>query len=173
MGDDRTTHTPTKTEDAPTSVKQELAEWLRALRLGWTQSLEEPLEQWVRLFIAGAGTFTWLVGVVLFAAVGDPRFANFVVGGVTSGAVFTVLSIFVPLVSLWFGWLIAFVPRRSGPIRLFLDGLLLPTATLAVIAVSMGRMPSTPMESTAAVVERANRADTIAGFGPEDSPDRR
>lgn len=144
-------------------ITREIAEWLRSLRKGWTQPLPEPLKPWVRLAIAGTGTFTWLVGVVLFTAVTEPRFANFIFASVVSNAVLMIMSIVVPLTSLWFGSLIAYVSRPSGPIRLFLEGLLLPAATLAIIALSMGRMPSAPPQPVPVPVERPNGTESVAG----------
>ena len=153
------------------NITQELAKWLESIRKGWTQPIEKPLRPWVRIGIAGAGTFTWLIGIVMFAAVTEPRFANFVFASVVSDAVFLVLSVIVPLVSLWFGSLIAYVPRPSGPIRLFLEGLLLPAATLAIIALSTGRMPSAPSESAPVAVERPNGTETVAGSGLREGTD--
>lgn len=152
------------------AIAQEVAEWLKTLRQGWTEPLPEPLEHWVRFFIAGMGTFTWLLGVLLFAAVSEPRFANFVFVGVASNAVLVVLTVLVPMATLVFGWLIAFKPRRSGPVRLFLDGLLLPAATLTIIALSMGRMPSAPPESPPLPAAHPNGAQTVAGSGLDEPP---
>ena len=147
------------------AIAQEVAEWLKTLRQGWTEPLSEPLEHWVRFCIAGMGTFTWLLGVLWFTAVTEPRFANFVFIGVTSDAVLVVLTVLVLIATLVFGWLIAFKPRRSGPIRLFLDGLLLPAATLTIIALSVGRMPSAPPESAPIPEDRLNGAQTVDGSG--------
>jgi hypothetical protein len=159
---------PESASTASGPIAEEVVAWLRSLREGWTQSLPKPLEHWARFVIAGTGTFTWLIGVLLFAAVTEPRFANFVFVGVASDAVFVVLSVLFSLAVLWFGGLIAHVPRPSGPIGLFLEGLLLPAATLTIIALSMGRMPSAPSESAPVPVERPNGAETVTGSGLEE-----
>lgn len=50
--------------------------------------------------------------------------------------------------SLWFGWLVASSERKAGPVRLFLDGLLLPTVTVSIIAFAMGRIVQIPGDSS-------------------------
>ena len=152
------------------AIAQEVAEWLKTLRQGWTEPLSEPLERRVRWFIAGMGTFTWLLGVLLFAAVAEPRLASFVFVGVASNAVLVVFPVLGLLATLVFGWLVAFKPRRSGPVRLFLDGLLLPAATLTIIALSMGRMPAAPPESAPVPAERLDGTQTVAGSGLNELP---
>ena len=150
---------PASTGGGP--IAQEAAEWLRSLREGWTSPLPKPLDYRVRFVIAGAGTFTWLFGVLLFAAVTEPRFANFIFVGVAAEAVFAVLSVLLPIAAMWFGWLISYVDRRSSPVRLFLEGLLLPAATFTIIALSMGRMPSAP--PTPGLDEPRTNADSTSG----------
>lgn len=125
-------------------IAKELAEWLRASRSGWTESVPEPLSiGWRRLY-ACAGSFTWLVGFVLVIFLRDSTFFNFVFGDlIPVSFMLTVLVSF----SIWFGWIVAFAKRPFGPVRLFLNGLLLPTATVSIIGFSVGRL-STSAEPT-------------------------
>ena len=124
-------------------ITKELAEWLHAIWLDWTESVPEPLPIGWRLFYAVGGSFTWLVGLGLVTVV-DPRFVNFVFADPTSVS-FTLALL--ALCSLWFGWLVAFAKRPFGPVRLFLNGLLLPAATVSIIGFSVGRLPTSPAQS--------------------------
>lgn len=127
-------------------VAQEFAEWLKATRQGWTQSLKTPPAKWghkQRLVYACAGSFTWFGGTAFLLVLSDPRFLNFAMGGLVSALGVS----FIVLLSFWFGWLVAFVDRKAGPIRLFLDGVLLPAATLAVISLSARRIRPAQVES--------------------------
>lgn len=128
-------------------ITKELAEWLRAIRSGWTESVPEPLSiGWRRLY-ACAGSFTWLVGFVL-VLIRDPLYGILILPHPTS-----VFNVLVPY-SLFFGWLVAFAERRAGPVRLFLDGVILPAATVAIIAFSGERawfISAEPTQSSSVV----------------------
>lgn len=124
-------------------IAEELAEWLRAIRLGWTASVPGPMSIRLRRFYACAGSFTWLVGFVLVVSTRDPRFVNFIFADmIYVSCMLALLGLF----SLWFGWLVAFADRKAGPVRLFLDGLILPAATVSIIGFSVGRVWSTSAE---------------------------
>lgn len=119
-------------------IARELAEWLRAIRSGWTESVPEPFSIGLRRFYACAGAFTCLAGFVLVLR-RNPLF-EILIPNPTS--VFNVLVLY----SLLFGWLVAFAERRAGPVRLFLDGVILPAATVSIIVFSGERVWSTSAE---------------------------
>ena len=130
-------------------VAQELAEWLKAIRVGWTQSLGKEHEEWTderkhrfRLMYALSGSVAWLGGTAVLV-LGDPRFVNFLYSDLMTALAMPVAMLF----AFWTGWLVAFADRKAGPIRLFLDGLLLPTATIAIVALSAQRIQSARLES--------------------------
>lgn len=126
--------TPAATSSGP--IAREIAEWLRAVRKGWTQSVDEPLSRGWRRFYAIAGSFVWTLGFALVLS-DDPRVMNFTVARMTYDP-----SSLMLIFSAWFGYLVAYAERRSGPVRLFLDGLLLPAATVTIIGLSMGQIQS-------------------------------
>ena len=133
-----------KTASDSGPVARELAEWLKAFRVGWTQSLGLKHEKWTdkqklrfRLMYALSGSFTWVGGTVLIV-LGDPLFAN--IFTLTNEPVTAFALLVAMLFALWTGWLVAFADRKAGPIRLFLDGLLLPTATVALLGLSAQRI---------------------------------
>lgn len=130
--------TPTATSSDP--IAQEIAEWLRDTRKGWTQSLDEPLSLELRRFFAFAGSFTWLAGFILVLLARNPRLVDFISADVIPVAYVACAFTLLCLIVLWFGWLVAFTKRKCGPVRLFLDGLLLPAATVTIIALSVGRI---------------------------------
>lgn len=90
------------------------------------------------------GSITWLLGFMLVLSTRDPRFVNFIFANVISVSCVLVL---VGLFSLMFGWLVAFSHRKVGPVRLFLDGLLLPTATVSIIAIATEQVVQIPADS--------------------------
>ena len=129
-------------------VAKELACWLRAIRLGWTQSVKGEQENWTqkekyrfRLKYALSGSFTWIIGTTVFL-LGDPRFLGLIDSGVTTAFAIPVFLVFAACV----GFLVAFSDRGAGPVRLFLDGMLLPTVTIAIIALSVQRIEPTRVE---------------------------
>ena len=151
---------PAATPSGP--IAREFAEWLRAIRKGWTQSVDEPLSCRWRRFYAIAGSSTWLVGFMLVLSARDPRFVNFISANVIS---VTCAFILLGLTSLWFGWLVAFAERRSGPVRLFLDGLLLPAATVTIIGLSVGQISPVREERRAS----SESPQDTRSEGPEES----
>ena len=82
------------------------------------------------------------MGSFIFTIRAHPTLANLQNAGVTLNlfGVLVVIGVF----SLWFGWLVAFSERKAGPVRLFLDGLLLPTVTVSIIAFAMEQIVQIP-----------------------------
>ena len=145
---------PTPVAPSSGPIAREIAEWLRDIRKGWTNSLDRstshidphgdphrgPLSRPLRWGYAASGSLTWLVGFTVVRVSMDTRFVNFILSDSIFGATFLMLGGLV--ISAWFGWLISFVDRKCGPLRLFLDGLLLPTAAMTLIGLSVGRIQS-------------------------------
>lgn len=125
-------------------LARELADWLHDIRSGWTKPLREPLPALERLFWACGGSTTWLFGFMLVISTRDTRFVNFIFADLIYA--YCILAL-VALYSFWFGYLVAFSPRKVGPVRLFLDGLLLPTATVSIIAIATEQVVQIPADS--------------------------
>ena len=146
---------------APSSgpIAREFAEWLRAIRKGWTQSVDEPLSCGWRRFYAFAGSSIWALGLILVLP-GDPAttFIDFI------DATRDYYS-YLLFLSAWFAYLVAFAERRAGPVRLFLDGLLLPAATATIIEFSVGKIQSVREEPRAS----SEPSQDTRSEGPEES----
>lgn len=142
MTDDKPT--PPATSSGP--IAREIAEWLHAIRNGWTQSVDEPLSCGWRRFYGFAGSSIWAFGFMLVLS-RDPRFSNFTVLGVPPEPSLLIVTGLV--LSAWVGWLIAYTKRNVGPIRLFLDGLLLPAAIATIIGLSARQIQSVREEPRA------------------------
>lgn len=131
-------------------VAKELACWLKAIRTGWTQSVKDQQQNWspkrryrFRLGYALSGSITWAIGVAVFLF--DPSFLGIIDIGVATAFAVPVLLVF----AAWFGFLVAFSDRGAGPVRLFLDGMLLPTVALAIISLSVQRIRSSQVDPPA------------------------
>jgi len=150
-------------------IAKELACWLNKIRTGWTQSVEDTQRGWTdgkkhcfRLVYALSGSFTWLVGTTVLV-LGDPRFLNLINIQLLTAFAAPVLILF----AAWLGWLVAFADRGAGPIRLFLDGILLPTATITLIALSAQRIQTPPAETP----ESSNAPPSVTLQPPEPPED--
>lgn len=157
-------------------VARELAEWLKVIRDGWTQSHGLKQENWTdkqkrrfRLKCALSGSITWLCGTAILV-LADPRFLGFVDSDWPTTLVALVLLIFAG----WIGWLVAYADRKAGPVRLFLDGLLLPAVTIAVVGLSAQwfesarHEPAAPSKSTPVTLQPPDQDDAeSAGKGQE------
>lgn len=152
--------TPTATSSGP--IAREIAEWLRAVRKGWTQSVDEPLSCGWRRFYAFAGSSVWAFGFVLALALPrDPatRLIDFIPDATRD------YYSYLLFLSAWFAYLVAFAERRAGPVRLFLDGLLLPAATATIIGFSVGKIQSVREEPRAS----SESPQDTRSEGPEES----
>ena len=146
---------------APSSgpIAREFAEWLRAIRKGWTQSVDEPLSCGWRRFYAFAGSFVWTLGFMLALS------ADLLVTNLTSVRATYAPSSLLLIIPAWFAYLVAFAERRAGPVRLFLDGLLLPAATATIIGFSVGKIQSVREEPRAS----SESSQDTRSEGPEES----
>lgn len=91
------------------------------------------------------------MGGFVFAIAANPTLASlFRVGALDVFGALGTMSFY----SLWFGSLVAFSERKAGPVRLFLDGLLLPTVTVSIIAFAMGRIVQMPPDLPASSQSR-------------------
>ena len=122
-------------------IARELAKWLCEIRS--RRTVPEQLDVKQKRFWAFGGSITWMFGFVLVLSTREPRFLNFIFANLISVS-FTLTL--VVLYSLWFGWLLASSNRKVSRVRLFLDGLLLPTATVTIISIATGRVVQIPAE---------------------------
>lgn len=132
-------------------IAQELAKWLCEIRS--RRTVPEQLEVEQKRFWAFGGSITWMFGFVLVLSTREPRFLNFIFANLISVS-FTLAL--VVLYSLWFGWLLASSNRKVSRVRLFLDGLLLPTATVTIISIATGRVVQVPLNQSSPVTLPAN-----------------
>lgn len=140
---------PAPTTTSNRTIRGEIAEWLHDVRLGWTKSLSHgPLSGGQRQFYAFIGSFTFLTSTRLVLPATNPTLYSTIFDEVTY------TPHLILLLSLWFGWLVGFVERSSGPVRLFLDGLFLPAAVVTIIAFSLGQIESAPQETVTLEPER-------------------
>ena len=119
-------HPAVKPSAGKGAIAQEIAHWLSSIRSAWTQSREMPLGYPLQLFIASMGCMTWLFGTWF-------TWRRLEVPPLNLSSI--PLNVLI-LISIGFGALIARQDRKCGPVRLFLDGLLVPAATVAIIGMS-------------------------------------
>lgn len=146
-------------------IAQEVAHWLSSIRSAWTQSRETPLHYQLQLFIASMGCTTWLFGTW------------FTWGRLVEVPPFDLSSlpwIALILISVGCGALIARQDRKCGPVRLFLDGLLVPAAAVAIIGMSsiwIGRTQNTQEPRTSSGSAPASQEMVIGEEVSDEEPD--
>ena len=151
---------PAATSSGP--IAQEIAKWLRDIRKGWTQSLDasppppspNALSRPLRWVYGTSGSLTWLVSFTLILMARDSGFVNLILSYGLTELILTGL-----IISAWFGWLIAFVDRKCGPVRLFVDGLLLPAVAVTIIGLSVTRIPPFERESSPVTLTRSEASN--------------
>ena len=126
-----------------TTIKEEFAKLLGEVRTHWLQPVTTPLPRRQRFIYACTGSATWVIVIT------QGRFVSFLEYTLSLNPVFEIADlellwpliplIWIPLliftIPLWFGWLVSWRERPVGPIRLYLEGILLPTAVILILRV--------------------------------------
>ena len=95
------------------SITHEIAAWVAQFRKSWSAPMPQPFPGVVRFFLALTGTSTSII-------------YNMNQSGLTPFLLSGGLTYIMAAVIAWFALLVSLRRRRSGPVRLYLDGLLLP-----------------------------------------------
>lgn len=145
-------------KDGDKPLQREIAAWMRNLREEWFAKLkcpQVPLKARHRFVYAFFGSMTWVIATFP-AALQNPDLTE-VLAVITAsgGSNSSVLLIFGSLYSCWFAILIAYRERESAPIRFFLDGILLPTAVVAIIQLSWPDPEPSTATATATTVQES------------------
>lgn len=118
---------------AQSTLSQELGLWVRAYRDIWSADRKQKLETWKRILYSVCGAFSYFFILFLVNNSGTPDVENnkFFFDSLQTWGFF-VGEVVVPTV--FFGWLVGSPSERcGGPIRLYLDGVLLPAITSSLI----------------------------------------
>ena len=146
------------------AIAQEIAHWLSSIRSAWTQSGKTPLNYKLQLFVSSMGCMTWLLGTWFTWRRLEVPPLNL------SPFPWTVL---IPI-SVGFGALVARQDRKCGPVRLFLDALLVPATTVAIIGWSsmwIGRTQDAQEPSTSPGSEPASQGVVLGTEANDEEPD--
>ena len=130
---------PVQRSDSGSGRGRSLGEFLWAIYDPHLQSLKEPLPWLERFAVALAGS-VWLFGVYFWNQIRVqqlapgrevPLFADPAYG-------MPVLAVFAAVLCCLFAGLVSALPSRSGHVRLFLAGLLLPALSVKVAELTWG-----------------------------------
>ena len=115
------------------TLSQELGLWVRAYRDIWSADRKQKLETRKRILYAVCGAFSYffILFLVNNSAYPDVQNNKFFFNSLQTWKFF-VVEVVVPTV--FFGWLVGSPSERGGgPVRLYLDGVLLPVITSSLI----------------------------------------
>ena len=118
------------------AINAEIAEWLKQIRVSWLGELRHPFAPVYRFGFAasGATTFALYHGTPLATSELLTQPAQQALANIVTAGTGTLLNFVVNVVLIvGTGTLVAWRPRKSGPIRLFFDGILLPTGVAALL----------------------------------------
>ncbi|MCY4184257.1 MAG: hypothetical protein OXC82_09580 [Rhodobacteraceae bacterium] len=125
-------------------VSKEVAEWLSTIRRMWFEKLNydeivkcnppDDFPPLVRIAISSIGSFFYIFGItVLILSIRNlPTIDNW------AGWIITIILFPVAILGIFVGWL----PKRAGPIRLFLSGFALTAVIFFSIATGVKYFPS-------------------------------
>ena len=113
-------------------VSQEIATLIAEFRSHWLQPLERPMRRAKRFAYGLAGSVTWVLGTSL-TRLQDEAMLNLWFFAYPEPVFWITMTLAVPI-PLWFAWLVSWRERPVGPIRLFLDGIILPTVVAFLLS---------------------------------------
>ena len=115
-----------------TTLNAELGKLVREFRQLW---FEKSGEDWTRphqfLYIF-LGSLTYFLGYSFYALSTGTTTLQIGTFDIAPSVVFYALGILFGL-SAFFAWILAWVPKKSGPVRLYLSGIALPTFVVYLI----------------------------------------
>ena len=117
-------------------ITSEMSRWLKQVRESWFGELDTALPSWGRFIFAagGAGLFvSYQPGSPIVAAPGDARLLDVLDVLEPMVAENILYGVLVLIIVVWVGVIVAWRKRQSGPVRLFFDGILVPTAAAAIL----------------------------------------
>lgn len=112
------------------NFSEEMAEWFRLLREHWFQDSEKTWSRKHQFFFTFLGSFSFFVMLPVFTwSTGNVEFQTYIFSDV-----FVVLTMYLiaTLASGFFGVMLAWLPRKTGPTRLYLSGVALPSLVLFI-----------------------------------------
>ena len=120
----------------PSPFTSEISRWLKQVRKSWFGELKTALSMRSRFLFAavGAGLFSLYhegpqLGNLLLAPEASQALGSAL--GQGRGALF--FDFVTVVIVVWTGVIVAWRERKSGPIRLFFDGILVPTGAAAIL----------------------------------------
>ena len=111
------------------SFSEEMAEWGKLLREHWFYESDEDWTRPRQFFFTFFGAFTFFIVVFttsLTSGVPDYQINIF----------WTTANIWIPIIfilSVFFGSILAWVPRKTGPVRLYISGVSLPALIMFIV----------------------------------------
>ena len=117
------------------SISQEIALLIAELRNHWLQPLNEPLTRSKRFTYALVGSATWVFATFLMRIQSESMVRIWLLL-FRESAIWVIMAGMAVLIPLWFAWLVSWRERSIGPIRLFLEGIILPTLVGFVLSYS-------------------------------------
>ena len=121
---------PTGNGQSRRHFSEEMAEWFRLLREHWFRDSEKTWNRKQQFVFTFLGSLSFFVMLPFFTLnTGIPGFQSIILLEVS--ILFTMYFI-VFLASAFYGVMLAWVPRKTGPTRLYLSGMALPALVLFV-----------------------------------------
>ena len=111
------------------SFSEEMAEWSKSVREHWFIQSEEVWPKRKQFIFTFLGAFTFFVAVFVSSLTGGVANYQFSIFSTTY------YSWFVIIISLaaYFGLILAWMPRKTGPVRLYLSGVSLPALVMFIV----------------------------------------
>lgn len=121
---------PTGNDQSRRYFSEEIAEWFRLLREHWFQDSQHTWNKRQQFFFTFLGSLSFFVMMPVFTlTTGNVAFQTYIF---SEGIVLLTMCLIVILASGFYGFMLAWVPRKTGPARLYLSGIALPSIVLFI-----------------------------------------
>ena len=125
-----------------TTFKIEFGKLLREFRLLWFEKSGDEWSKGRQFFFAFLGSFTYFIGFLGFSFATGTLSSNLDLFMTIAPDVGLTSLVFLILVPAFYAWILAWAPRKTGPVRLYLSGIALPAliTTLIVLPFRVGSL---------------------------------
>ena len=111
------------------SFSEEMAEWGQSLRVHWFIQSKENWTKRKQFVFTFLGALTFFFSVFTFSLTGGVVNYQFSIFSTTYYSLFIIITILAG----FYGFILAWIPRKTSPVRLYLSGVTLPALVMFIV----------------------------------------
>ena len=114
------------------NLSEEMSEWVKLIREHWFQESDEVWTSRKQFIFTFLGAFTYFTVVFTTSLISGVAVFQIEILFATI-EIFYIWTVVIVILSVFFGSILAWLPRKTGPVRLYLSGVALPALVMSII----------------------------------------